>query len=204
MKTAMGILLGLSLSSVALADEVQLNQGRSLVGIAREEYGRVVVETRHGTIAVPAGEVKSVVPGRTALHEYRERVSALGASPGASQVYALSVWAREEGLVRYVGTLLHWTLALDPGHRQARSELDYVPYQGRWILRQERDGYEARRRTQVQQKPTTVARPRPRQLPEMSPGYVYLGIPPSIPPRGSQVQDYGGYYGILVGPVIVR
>lgn len=209
MRTAMALLAFVSVSSAALADEVQLNQGRSLVGIAREENGRVVVETRLGTISVPASEVKSIVPGRTVLHEYRDRVSALGPSPDAAKIYALAVWSRDHGLVRYVSALLHWTIALDPDHRQARSELDFVSYQGRWMLRQEREAALERRRTQVQPKqPTTEARYRPtpryRAMPEQDPGYVYLGIPPSIPRRGSQVYNGGGYYGISFGYVIVR
>ncbi|RPH40223.1 MAG: hypothetical protein EHM91_11345 [Planctomycetota bacterium] len=174
-----------------------MSQGRSLVGIARKEDGRVVVETRHGTITVPASDVTSVVPGRTALHEYRERLAALGSSPDAPQVYALSTWAREQGLIRYVAALQQWTIALDPNHRQARADLDYVQYQGRWVPQQERNAYETGRRTQVekqQPRPTTTAKVRPRPLPEMSPGYVYLGIPPSLPPRGSQNHDTGGMY----------
>jgi len=198
MKSAMAATFLLSLSAAAVADEVRLAQGRSLVGIARKEDGRVVVETRHGTITVPAADVTSVVPGRTALHEYRERLAALGPSPDAAQVYALSIWAREQGLVRYVAALHQWTIALDPNHREARNDLDYVQVQGRWVPRQDRDAYESGRRTQVQKqqpRPTTTARVRPaRQKPEMSPGYVYLGIPPSLPPRGSRVQDYGQLY----------
>ena len=198
MRTALAATFLLGLSAAAVADEVKLTQGRSLVGIARREEGRVVVETRHGTITVPASDVASVTPGRTALHEYRERLAALGSSPDAAKVYALSIWAREQGLIRYVAALQHWTIALDPDHRQARADLDYVQVQGRWVPRQDRDAYQSGRRTQVQKqqpRPTTTAKVRPsRPQPEMSPGYVYLGIPPSLPPRGSQNHDTGGLY----------
>ncbi len=207
MRTASAAMFLLSLSAAAAADEVKLTQGRSLVGIARREEGRVVVETRHGTITVPAADVASVTPGRTALHEYRERLTALGSSPDAAKVYALSMWAREQGLIRYVATLQQWTIALDPDHRDARADLDYIQYQGRWVPRQDRNAYEAGRRTQVQKqeqtRPTTKAKVRPsRPQPEMSPGYQYLGIPPSLPPRGSQVHDYGQLY--LAVPVATR
>jgi hypothetical protein len=197
MRSAWAAMFILSLSAAASADEVELNQGRSLVGIARREEGRVVVETRYGTITVPASDVKSIVPGRTLLHEYREKLAALGSTPDANQVYALSVWAREQGLIRYVASLQQWAIALDPNHKQARADLDYVQVQGRWMLRQERDAAESARRTQVQkqQQPGPTARVRTtRALPEQSPGYVYLGIPPSLPPRGSQSYDTGGLY----------
>ena len=159
MRTAMAATFILSLSAAAAADEVVLTQGRSLVGIARRDDGRVVVETRHGTITVPASQVKSIVPGRTPVHEYREKLANLGSSPDAAQVYALAVWAREQGLIRYVAALQQWTIALDPNHKQARADLDYVQYQGRWVLKQDRDAYESGRQTQVQKKqqqPTTT------------------------------------------------
>jgi hypothetical protein len=198
MKSAMTAFILVVLCGAALADEVRLTQGRSLVGIARREESRVVVETRHGTITVPASDVASVTPGRTALHEYRERLAALGSSPDAAKVYALSIWAREQGLIRYVAALQQWTIALDPDHREARADLDYVQYQGRWVPRQDRDADQSGRRTQVQKqqpRPATTAKVRPsRPQPEMSPGYVYLGIPPSLPARGSQNHDTGGLY----------
>jgi hypothetical protein len=153
-----------------------------------------VVETGLGTITVPADQVSSIVPGRTPLHEYQERVAALGANPQVDAVFQTALWARDHHLTRYVNSLLQWTLALDPDHAQARTMLDYVRYEGRWIPSRERDELVA---TRVQQAhPDTERRQgayvrRLHPQPEVSPGYVYFGIPPSLPPRGSQIHGYG-------------
>ena len=67
---------------------------------------------------VPADQVTSIVPGRTALHEYRERVAALGADAPASRVFETALWAQEQCLTRYVNPLLQWTIL--PGIRGVR------------------------------------------------------------------------------------
>src|SRR5258708_6033461 len=189
MKDIVAIALALCLSAPAWADEVKLKNGGVLKGIAREECGRVVVETESGTVAVSVDEVGSVVHDQAGLHEYQERVASLGRDPQAPAVFDLALWAKEHQLGPYVNTLLYWTLALDPDHAQARKMLNYVRYEGRWIPAQEW--------TQAQQLATTPQRrsetpaKRAHPAPEVSPGYVYLGIPPSIPPRGSE--NHGGY-----------
>lgn len=205
MKYALPTVFCLALSTLAHPDEVKLANGNSLTGIAREEPGRVVVETRLGTLTVPADSVKSIVRGRTVVHEYQERLAGLPHPPQAPQVFELALWAQEEGLVRYVNTLLQWTIALDPDHEQARTLLGFVRHEGRWMARQERDALRSRTQSAPAEQARasrqgTVRRTRPQ--PEISPGYVYFGIPPSPPPRGSQRHDYGG--GFLVTWPIVR
>ena len=59
---------------------------------------------------------------------------------------------------------------------------------------QERYGYATPKKAPVQ---------RYRSQAEISPGYVYLGIPPSVPPRGSQNHGYGGST-MLAYPTPVR
>src|SRR2546421_12119395 len=95
MKFAWTALLTAVLSSVALADEVLLTNDRTLVGIAREQGSRVVVETRLGDIGFPKEEVRSITPGRTPIHEYQEKFQALGDHPKASELFDLALWARD-------------------------------------------------------------------------------------------------------------
>src|SRR5438046_15235 len=99
MKYSLPVFLGLCLSGAALADEVELTNGRKLVVIASEGSGQVVIETRHGTVTVKADEVKSITPGRTSMHEYQERLADLGGRPQVEQVFGLAVWAQEQGLI---------------------------------------------------------------------------------------------------------
>lgn len=189
MKDTIAIALALCLSAPAWADEVKLKNGGTLKGLVREECGRVVVETEAGTVIVPVDEVGSVVQDPAGLHEYQDRVAALGRNPQASEVFGLALWAKEHQLGPYVNTLLYWTLALDPDHAQARKMLNYVRYEGRWVPAQERVLAQERPATPPRRSETPAKRMRP--SPEVSPGYVYFGIPPSIPPRGSE--NHGGY-----------
>jgi hypothetical protein len=125
---------------VAVADEVRLTNGRTVTGIARrEEPNRVVVETRFGDLRFPADEVQAIEPGRTDLHEYKERFDAMNACPSAADVFSLAQWAQDRGLVRYVNPLLAKTIEIDPDHAEARSLLGYARYEGNWMLQSERD-----------------------------------------------------------------
>jgi hypothetical protein len=205
------LLLASVLASPALADTVTLKSGRSLEGIARREPGKVVVDTGGGTLTFPSAEVQEVVPGRTALHEYQDRSAKLGDRPAAGQVFELAMWARDQRLDRYVDPLLRRTIEIDPNHREARRLLGYVPFEGQWILRQQRDqqtvaGEREPQRDSRKGTNKETKRTAPRSVPEVSPGYMYFGIPPSVPRRGSQ--NHGGGYGfalpifrgVVVGP----
>ncbi len=193
MKYALTALLTLGLAGVARADEVRLTNGRTLVGIAHETDGRVVVETRLGDIGLPKAEVESIVPGRTSIHEYQERLAALDACGGAAEIFALAEWAQEQGLVRYVNGLLQRTLEADPDHAGARKLLGFVRWEGRWIPSRERDAVMAvqdQHRTQAEAaKRTTAYVRRTTPKPERTP--YWLGFPPMVPPRGSTRYDTG-------------
>jgi hypothetical protein len=191
MKCLATALLILGLSRAALADDVLLTNGRTLVGIAHNEPNRVLVETRLGDIGIPHADVKEIVPGKTPIHGYKERLAALGPKATAAEVFALAQWAREEGLVRYVNGLLQRTIELDPNHAEARMLLDYVRYEGHWIRSRERDAVLAveERHQAGQKRPATVPIRRTTAKAERTP--YWLGLPPYLPPRGSTRYDTG-------------
>lgn len=197
-----------ALATRATADEVTLLSGNRLEGIARREPGRVVIETGLGTLTFPADQVKDIVPGPSAMEEYPLRLAALGEKPDANRLCALATWAREHGLIRYVDPLLERALRVDPDHAEAHGLRGDVYYKGRWMPRSERteiDAVEAARPPAVRpHKPAAYGHTPPyRRLPEISPGYVYFGIPPGPPPRGSQNHsDYGSYAPIYRGLVM--
>ena len=132
MKVAWTAVIAL-LPAIASTDDVKLTSGRTLVGIAHDEGDRWMVETRHGDIRVPKSEVASVAQGRTTLHEYKERLDALTGCPTATEMFELALWAQEEGLIRYVNPVLTRTIEIDPDHRQARTMLGFVYYEGQWM-----------------------------------------------------------------------
>jgi hypothetical protein len=193
-----------ALPGTALADTVKLKSGRSLEGIARREPGRVVVETGLGTLTFADDQVLEIAPGRSAMHDFPDRLAALGNRPAAGPVFELAMWARDQRLDRYVDSLLRRTIEIDPNHREARRLLGYVPFEGQWILRQQREEVVGARESRSQPK-KEPKRNAARSGPEVSPGYAYFGIPPSVPRRGSQ--NHGGfgyalpiYHGVVVGP----
>jgi hypothetical protein len=197
MRYWMSAVLGLCLGGSALADEVKLISGGTLSGIAREELGLVVVETGFGTLTVPVSAVKSIVRGKTALVAYQELVSGLGGCPQSSEVFELALWAQQQGLTRYVDSLLQWTLALDPDHARARRLLEGVTDGGCGVparKQEERIVAESKgRKRALDPRSQANVRRTPAAL-EISPGYVYFGIPPMLPRRGSQHHGSGGYY----------
>jgi hypothetical protein len=200
---------------VATADEVKLNNGRTVVGIARhEEPNRVVVESRFGDLRFPADEVQAIQPGRTDIHEYKERFDAIqGGCPSAADVFTLAQWAQERGLVRYVHPLLTQTLELDPEHAEARRLLGYVQFEGNWMLKSQRDSIVAFRQSEhrtVATKQKTV--PVRRTTPKVEETPYSLGLPmlpnrsttdvyPPRSPYNSGHGSYGGDYVMSIGGV---
>ncbi|HEY3225658.1 MAG TPA: hypothetical protein VGK61_01525 [Planctomycetota bacterium] len=135
------LLLPAIFSSTARADEIQLRSGGKIVGIAREEKDRVIVETGYGTVAFPADQVMSITKGQTPLHAWPIRYAEIEKSRDARDFLKLAAWARENDLPKYVGGMLRRALELDPDSAEAREALGYVRHRGRWLtlreLRQE-------------------------------------------------------------------
>ena len=119
------------------ADEVQLKNGNKLVGIAREEGDRVVVEVGAGTVTLWRSEVERIVVTKTALHEYQERLQRIAKSTQAADFVDLAVWARENGVPRYSVPLLERAIALEPDHKAAREMLGHAFLNGRWMTKAE-------------------------------------------------------------------
>jgi hypothetical protein len=124
-------------AGTALADEVRLKSGGRIVGIARVDGDRVVVEAPIGTVTVAASDIASIVPGRTMMHVYDDRYAAIAKSRQAGDFYELAVWAGAQGLSRYVTPLLERAVALDPEHAAAHEMLGHVRHDGRWMTKSE-------------------------------------------------------------------
>ncbi|MBI4565607.1 MAG: hypothetical protein HY716_13010 [Planctomycetes bacterium] len=137
MKYAVSLSILAILAGPAVADEVKLRTGGSIVGIAREEGDRVVVELPIGTIAVPRSDVIEIIPGRTLLHAYEEKFAEIQDRRDPEAFYRLAQWAKTNGISRHVEPLLQHVLSLDPDHEGAREDLGFVRDDGRWLTRSE-------------------------------------------------------------------
>ncbi len=138
MKILTTLLALLFLAGAAWADEVFLKSGGRLEGIARQDGDRVVVEMKAGTVTLRATDVAEIVNGETPLHAYQQRFARVQANPSASAYFELALWAKSNGLSRYVTALLERVVALDPEHAAARKLLGQVFHGGRWVTESER------------------------------------------------------------------
>ncbi len=121
----------------AWADEITLRTGTKIVGIAREEAGRIIVEMNLGTVTFAKEDVVSVTPGRTALHDYNDKAAAIKDSKSAKDYVDLARWARQNGVSRHVKSNLDQALALDANNEWARRELGYTLHKGKWMTQDE-------------------------------------------------------------------
>ncbi len=133
------------LAAGAAADEVRLVNGNVVEGRAKRVGDTVVVVTTAGEVKLPAKDVASIVPGRSLVDDYDDRVAALatgGKNDGAADHLALAAWCRQNKLKSKSRQHLKKVLAFDPDHAEARKLLGYIRYDEQWMT--EVEYYEAR------------------------------------------------------------
>lgn len=185
-----------------MADHVHLKNGNRLVGIARTEGDRVIIELKIGTVSIPRSEVERIEPGRCILHDYFERLAGAESRGRADDFFSLAAWAKTEGLTRYTAGLYDRALALAPDHAGAREALGYARYEGRWLTQIEHlkvRGYvqfrgrwvlPSERDLVLAAETARRAKAAPRPPPVLRETVLYLGLPPY--PRGRASRAYGG------------
>lgn len=210
MKNLTTLLALLFLAGAAWADEVFLRNGGKLEGVARQDGDRVIVEMKAGTVTLRATDVAEIVNGETPLHAYQQRFARVQANPSASAYFELALWARSNGLGRYVTGLLESVVALEPEHAAARkllgqvfhegrwmkdserqAALGFVQFRGRWVLTAERNRVLAAEESrQAEERAAALRRTKePAQSVEATPYTLGIRVYPN---RGSQVWS-GGY-----------
>ncbi len=134
-RTILASLVTVLAASLAAADEVQLANGKKITNamVSKPSADKVLVEVGAGTITLSAKEVSSINPGRTPLHEYKDKEKAAMAAGKASDLWDLAQWAKQNRLSRYVGPLAEKVIAADPNHEGARRELRHEKVGGKWL-----------------------------------------------------------------------
>jgi hypothetical protein len=126
------------MAGTAAADEVHLRNGRKLTNcIAKQEGGKVTVESGLGTVVLEAGEVEAIREGDCPLKEYPAKRAAIESSRKASDWYELAGWCKENGIHRHRGGLLQKVIELEPNHELARRELGFSLHNGKWMTKDE-------------------------------------------------------------------
>lgn len=204
----------LTASGSAAADEVRLANGGRLSGMVREAGDHVVVRMAAGDAILQRADVVAVIPGWTLLHEYEEKLESAEATGAPSALFELAVWARDNGLFRYVPPLLARVVVAVPDHAEAHRLLGHFPHEGKWMtederfralgyvrfrktwvpmenrektLREEASRREDERKALLKRKERLLAR-RPLETVPYT-----LGLPRYAPSRGSQVWTSGWY-----------
>jgi hypothetical protein len=119
------------LAASALADRVQLNDGRSFTGIVTVEGDSVQIVMEYGTIRVPRSEVTSIEMGDTPEMELARKLSGIPAdNPGA--LCDVAKWAAQNNLPRQAEELFRRVLRMDGENAVARAALDYAKVEGEW------------------------------------------------------------------------
>jgi hypothetical protein len=168
-----GLLWGIFAAATAAADVIVLtNDGRvqgTLVNANESPRKNYVVKTGAGEITIDKSQVKEVILQSPAEEEY-ERVRFTFADTVEEQ-WKLAEWCRDSGLTRQRTTHLERVIELDPNHKSARAALGYsrmnggwfrqedvmkqrgyVWHKGKWMLPQDIEIQEQKRKTETAQK----------------------------------------------------
>ncbi|MBI2901331.1 MAG: hypothetical protein HYY17_14195 [Planctomycetes bacterium] len=138
MNRSTAILLVLTLSGAASADEVTLHSGARLSGIIRKNDGkRIELEVGIGTVGLDRKDVLSFSEGRTPLHEYYERWETVKGSAKAEDYLDLAKFARANRLSKFLKGLMEAVLNLDGDNEEARRVLGFEKVEGKWMTRPE-------------------------------------------------------------------
>lgn len=131
--------LFLGTAGLSDADDILLTSGRKVMRARVIEQRRktVVVEIGIGTLRLQKSDVVAIESKRTPLHDYGEKLAEVVRRPSADEYYRLAVWARENGLYRYVRPNLDRALELEPTHEEVHRTLDHEKISDRWMTREE-------------------------------------------------------------------
>ncbi len=129
-------LLGFALlSAPALADEIVIKGGGTLVGLIRgEDKDGVTIELHTGVITVPRDLIEEIRKGGACpLVEYYRRTAQLEKSRDAAAILELALWATHQGLSRVARQQFERVIELDPNNETAREGLGFKRHNGKWL-----------------------------------------------------------------------
>ena len=101
---------------------------------------QVTVGSAKASIDIPVSEIKEIRKGKTEREkkeaEFETRLEKAGAD--IEKLVELAEWARLNRLATSRRKVFQTILKLDPEHKEARLELGYVKYNGKWVTLKEK------------------------------------------------------------------
>ena len=124
--------LALLVALPAAADEVQLNDGRILTGRVIRQGGRTFLVDRDSRTELRNSEIKKIVPKKSLLDEYEERLAKLRFDD-VEATYEFGLWLEENDWSTRAMRAFERVLEIDEDHKGARRKLGYKLYEGEWV-----------------------------------------------------------------------
>ncbi len=125
------ILAGVVLPAAA-QDVVLLKNGDRLAGKVTDGMLEVRLDTPAGEVALPWSEIEKIDRAKYVRELYRDRAGEVDRQDVQSH-YLLALWCRRQGLGEEMRKELELILAIDPGHRAARSALGFEKVDEKWV-----------------------------------------------------------------------
>jgi hypothetical protein len=128
----LGTGIALAASPVALADRLELSDGRVVEGTVTKEGEDYRVVSRFGENVLPAKDVAKWERAKPFEDEWRERLAALPETDLAGRA-RLARWLSESGRKAEAEATAALVLEQDPEHAAAHEVLGHVRFRGRWM-----------------------------------------------------------------------
>ncbi|MHC4662029.1 MAG: hypothetical protein ACYS8W_10110 [Planctomycetota bacterium] len=125
-------------------DIVVLKSGRTMTGtVISETEEEVTIRQSGGVIVIPRDKISEVIRAPTADEYFKRRV-AIENPNDANEHLELARWCKEAGFEHLAKIEYRTVLRLDPDSSEAREELGYVRYGGRWVSKERLEEIRAR------------------------------------------------------------
>jgi hypothetical protein len=131
-RAAVLVVLSLAAAPAALADRLELADGRVVEGVVAEEGDELRVTSRFGDSVLPRKDVVKWEKARPFEEEWRERLAAIPAADAAGRA-RLARWLSESGRPAEAEATAALVLEADPENAVAHEVLGHVRFRGRWM-----------------------------------------------------------------------
>ena len=120
-----------ALAGSALADQLELLDGRTFEGLVTVDGDTVTVKMTYGTLQFSQREVAQIVYKDTPEETLAKKLGD-ASSDSAADLFAVAKWALDNALDRQGKELLAKVIAVDANHAEARRILRHARIDGKW------------------------------------------------------------------------
>ena len=120
-----------------LGDVIHLKTGGRIDGKIMEKTDQAVkIRTRAGVVSIDRNRIERIEYKALPVEDYHQELKKL-ADDDILGHYALGVWCKDNRLRKQAEERFRYVLKLNPEHKDARRQLGYRRYRGRWMTAEE-------------------------------------------------------------------